>query len=282
MINGSIPSRHLPVGAEARGKLRAWKTLADARFARAEAHYGTPPMQAAVKALVLKYSVKGRARAFDKIRRMINHGRLEKLCATGSAPHAIWVTLKPRIGLRANPETPGEKQDVVVAEYVIAGVTHFGIGTYAGFWSIEVTEHALGRLLQRNRRADIDAVLYEAHRAAMNIRCRDVKPRFAKAMDEAAIRAHSFLLPAGSGVFVCTFDASADESQDGAQMGAVRATTWLAHDMLSAEQDATILDVSGDHQQRGERLGDRILVPPPLQVEPIDFRDYYRPKELTR
>jgi len=43
-------------------------------------------------------------------------------------------------------------------------------GRGKGLWSIEVTTHALGRALQRDPDADLDAMLFEAHRAALAMR----------------------------------------------------------------------------------------------------------------
>lgn len=121
---------------------------------------------------------------------------------------------------------------------------------------LEVSEHALGRLIERAPLATYPAATQiAAHRAVRRLRESDVSPCFAD-------RNAPFLPPAGPGVFVCTLQVGHDKSigQDHAH---VRARTGLDRDQLDErqEQQSIVTDNGSDEL----RLGDALLLPVPLR-----------------
>jgi hypothetical protein len=123
-----------------------------------------------------------------------------------------------------------------------AGV--FDGGSY-GFWHFEIPDHALGRLLQRDPVADVDQVLWAAHEASLQVH-----------LDHAADQ--EFLLPAGSGGFVCGTVNGLDENEE--VFTFVRVRTCLSEDQLHEEQRFAAVG-----QELGTRLGDNVLLPIPLR-----------------
>jgi hypothetical protein len=247
------------IDAQARGQLHVWKAAAAQRFTLGEARWHTPELQQASIDLVLRSSPEGRTRAFNKLRRAFGHASLEGVRLDGPDPIAVWAVLKPREALRVDPAHPRDGQDCVVVEYLVAGpLPHKGLnagGIAAGIWTVEATDHALGRLLQRDRAAKIDAVLLAAHHAVLRAKATDVADCFAD-------HEKSFLVPAGSGVFVCSVIKGSDVSNGHQPLIHVRARTWLHRDQLSDRQETNVVIDDGSP---GDRLGEGLLLPMPLR-----------------
>src|ERR1700733_4878036 len=151
-MKGSAMKAHTPISAEARGKLRALKTTLAAQYARIHRIYGSDVVQSDVAHFAMK-SGKGRERARAKIIRALGSGaHLEQ----ASNRRMTFVAFNPRDSLIQNSDDPSINQDCVSANYVIAGDSgsHQVIGFTDGFWTIEFKDHALGRLLMRDRDCD--------------------------------------------------------------------------------------------------------------------------------
>jgi hypothetical protein len=124
-------------------------------------------------------------------------------------------------------------------------------------WSVEISDHALLRVLQRDPAADLDAVLLDVHRATLRL-ANDIATEADAAAAAGEERPSGFLVPAGDGVFICEFAAAFDRSVwEG--MLAARAVTWLHNDQLHDDQRPE------PEGKPGDRLGEGILLPAPLR-----------------
>lgn len=87
---------HLPIDAEARGKLRAWKADVALRYQAIGQFLKASAAVPTAQALALK-SGKGRLRAFEKLNRgLTRHGAcLEGVQLRGTHPIALWAVLAP-------------------------------------------------------------------------------------------------------------------------------------------------------------------------------------------
>jgi hypothetical protein len=251
-----------PISAEVRGRLRLWRRRAREVAWRLTDRVYQRTQDRDIVHMVKRSSLQGRRRAFAKLARSFADASLEGVRLEGDYPLAVWAYLRPRSSVSIEPyeDDPGSLQDCVTASYLLAGLFpgkdgKDRVGKADGLWSIEVTEHALGRLLQRAPGCNIDAVLLAAHRAALRTAEADVPPC------EADAPPPGFLLPAGPGAFVCQLRAGPDISLGGAPMVRMRARTWLHADQLRDDQRPIAID-----GERGERLGDWLLMPPPLRL----------------
>jgi hypothetical protein len=140
---------------------------------------------------------------------------------------------------------PAYLQDCATVDFIAIGRTwdHQSDcvvrGRGKGLWSIEVSDHALGRALQRDPTADLGALLFEAHRAAQALRI--------------GVPKDGFLIPAGRGSFRCSLRGGPDETT-GKYCVWVSAHTWLHADQLADDQHFAPSSAT-------ERLGDSLLRP---------------------
>jgi hypothetical protein len=130
---------------------------------------------------------------------------------------------------------PQDKNENIVGG---AAVCYLAIGRLAkdlyvsrGVWNLTCSKHALGRIIERDPRADLAAVLRDAHGHLMAIR--DVL-----ALD----RLPFFLVPAAGGVFVCGARLFAPHEDDPPELRrdyrvSCYAFTWLSADMRWPEGD---------------------------------------------
>jgi hypothetical protein len=125
------------------------------------------------------------------------------------------------------------------------GITHLG----SGLWTLEIPDHAMGRLMHRTV-ADPAACVAAAHHAALRLRHKDVIHN--GKLDPI----YQFLVPAGPGAFICSLKSGRDVSRAYEPMPRVSAHTWLSDDMLRDDQTPLIDDGSP-----GDRLGDSWLRP---------------------
>ena len=239
----------IPISAEARGRLRVWKSKAADKFA---------PHQEDVRDAAVQFlrrgSRVGRTRAFEKVRRLLPARAVLEGVRLEGDPLAVWAMLRARGPVAIDPDTrngrpvePYLKQDCVVVEYILVGK----VGVSVGLWTLEVPDHALGRMLDRMPGADIDAVLLAAHHAALRAQLDDEKIRTSLANNKS-----SFLLPAGDGVFSCEIRAAPDVASGGALHVHLFAHTWLHLDQLHDDQTPLLVDGA-----EGARLGDGVLLP---------------------
>ena len=106
---------------------------------------------------MFKQSPIGRQRVLAKLAREIGTAaHYEGVRLSGSYPAAVWSRLRPQ-GAVIKSTDPSEQQDCITVDYVAAGGFATGIGDASGIWTIEVADHALGRMLQRSPSADPDA-----------------------------------------------------------------------------------------------------------------------------
>src|ERR1700733_4462351 len=186
------PKKAFPINAEARGKLRSLKAQLAAQYRRIASTYGNDDFMRHTEALCMK-SGKGQDRARVKIVRALASGAyLERAWPD----RMLWVALCPRDGVTINSDDPSDSQNCIAANYVIVGdVPETGPAHADGFWTIEFKDHALGRLLMRDRSCDPVKVILAAHH---NIHAAPVM-----LANGRGSKNNSFHLPAGNGVFVC-------------------------------------------------------------------------------
>jgi len=238
---------HFPIDAAARGALRVWKARAESRRARLDK---TLTCNLSLQMEISNFAVKrgtGQRRAFEKIRKALALASLQTVAFNPPAgPLAVWAYVKPREPVNFAPNSPSEAQSGATVDYIFIGETgeYFNVGK--GLWTIEATDHALGRLLQRSPGADLDAVLLDAHHRLLAVPVADVS-----GLDE-------FFLPAGNGVFASQLRSGPDVST-GEESIHARCSTWLHADQL---QDSQLPVATGG---AGQHLGDVLLKPTPLR-----------------
>jgi hypothetical protein len=169
-----------------------------------------------------------------------------------SDPLAVWSVIHPREAVRVGSDDPSFNQDCAAVDYLIIGLFPGHMpGCSGGLWTIEVAEHALGRLLQRKPRENVDAVLLEAHHNVLNAVWRE----------EFIDPYYRFLVPAGPGVFSSSMMHGEDVSAANTTMFHVYAGTWLHTDALHEDQEAAAAAFIVDGDCDEIRLGQGLLLP---------------------
>ena len=141
-----------------------------------DARLASPSVEAIIKDFAYKGSLIGRQRALAKLSRVIGTAaHYEGAQLTGAWAIAVWSRLQPR-GPSINSDDPGEQQDCIAIDYIVAGGFAQEWGASSGRWSLDVSDHAMGRLLQRSPNADPEKVLYDAHHAVLRARADDITP----------------------------------------------------------------------------------------------------------
>jgi hypothetical protein len=258
------------IGAEARGKLRLWKTAAEQRWAALDRLQSQ--LQSVAVDFVKRTSLPGRRRVFARVDQQVRSqgAVLWDVRLSGPTPLALWAILKPREPVLLTPTEPGETQDCVTIDYLVFGAVlgPHSAGRADGLWSLEVSDHALLRLLQRLPGADLTATLFAAHHSSLALSARALAPH----LGQPKTFANSFLLDTGSGAFICGV-AIIEEVTTGPSLY-IRARTWLHHDQFSDHQ------ISLPSGRPGDRLGEGMLLPAPfrrLVKEDSGLRVYTRP-----
>jgi hypothetical protein len=249
-----------PITAEARGKLRTWVRAAHKRQERFETVITDGDTGLIASNLARRSSLQGRQRAFHQLRRRFAPFAALQGVRLDHDPMAVWTMLKARSSVTVDSasDDPGLYQDCITVNYIMAGrlprdANHSAYALADGLWSLEVSKHALLRLLQRHRSADIANVLMSAHHTLLRAKMTSIRPFL---RDKTA----RFYLDTGDGVFGCTLRVIKDCALGEMTMH-VRARTWLHRDQLSARQENAVLH---DEGSPGERLGDCWLLPAPL------------------
>lgn len=260
MMNDIIepPYPHVPIGAEARGKLRAWRRETLKRYNQMVETTGSVAFARLGDEYISKKGI-GRERAWKKLSKLLGAQgcHLQWTHKTGNEHHAVWAALHPDKGL-TTPQSathPSLTQDSVTVKYlVIGGNKHSGAKLSRGVWSLEVPDHALLRLVQRDRQADIGKVILEAHQAALRM-------PYARAPKNTKV---GFNLPAGDGVFMCKLYVAEHAEEEDNILVAVRPWTWLHHDQLTPGQERLLVKQAAPGQYT---MGDTLLLPKPLWRE---------------
>jgi hypothetical protein len=183
---------------------------------------------------------------------------LEGLRLDGGAPLAVWSILKPRDSVREDDGGTPVGQPCVCVDYLLAGVVPDvlgGVGLAEGLWTLELPDHALGRVLERlPTPVPLEAVVAEAHHNLLQLRTEVVMP------EHNLDRAPQFLLRAGPGGFICELRAGFDVSAGNAPLVHAQAVTWIADDMVRDDQVLLVPDGTP-----GTRLIDGWLLPMPVR-----------------
>jgi hypothetical protein len=243
----------IPIDTVSRGRLRLWKRAARQRYERVAQACQTDAFCVLIRDFYSKRG-RGQQRALAKLKNTLKEARFVQ-CRLESPAYALRAILKPRGSIICDVPgvDAGRLQDCVVVAGLPAGrlslpdgTPHFGIAG-PGIWTIEVQDHALGRLLQRDPGADIDAVLWGAHQTALNM-------HIDKPVDT------NFWLPTGNGGFVAQMVGTRTQQNDGEFGFHVQCRTWLHNDQL----DKAKIPVATTNTF-GERMGDNFLLPVPLR-----------------
>jgi|SRR5215471_14818049 len=241
-----------PISTEARAKLRRWKADLGRRLVEFERVLHRDATVKIATDLSLCGKV-GRERALRTLKRLfapyasLAYERLDQ------PPLAVWAVLKPRIAVLADddPDDPGATQDCVCVDCVCAGQLVIRDAPLAGgLWTLEATDHALGRLFQRESACNPANVLLGAHGALLAARL------------EVLRIGEVVLAPAGPGVFACQAIGGQEVVTDEPSVH-FRARTWLHQDQLTPEEEQRIIDPA----PAGEiTLARSWLIPAPLRL----------------
>jgi hypothetical protein len=255
------PADNTPLSTEARRGLRLLKQKLKADYTAFDVSFETLARLDDVGAFLHRSTVKGRLRALDRLKRKLKPARFEGVTIDGRPPVALWSILKPRSAVNADPEHPRDAQDCVTYNYCMIGSPlNPGKPIAEGCWSLEVTDHALGRMIERAPRADHAGLIREAHRRLKN--------SSAKALQAHSSAREQFLVPTSAGSCVCEMMTGTEISRPGQASILVKMRTFLSPDL---DSDLPILRIG-----RGEdRAGLNVLIPMPLRTsEKIDDRTY--------
>lgn len=251
----------VPIDAEARGKLRQWRRLLATNYAAIDSIIRSIK-QPVVEDFMFK-SGKGRRRVFDRLNaQLCRHGaQLQALRLDGKQPLALWAVLKPRRAVTVNALEQRDEQPCVCLNYLLIGATPIEPAgcMQEGLWSLELTEHALGRWLQRSNNDNLDAAIFAAHHAALNVDMREWL---------ADPERTTFALRQGADVWKGDIRIGADVSFGGMFTMHLVVRTYLAFDQLSPDQEFGL--IVPRPLARDSRLGEGWLQPPPFCYIEVD------------
>jgi hypothetical protein len=235
-----------------------WKKNLEKNHKKFDGIFKRKTLMADIAAFTRRASLKGRTRAFDRIRTRIEGcgAILEGVRMHGNYPIAVWSILRPR-GILHLTNDPSYLQNCVTMDYLIVHCDDTGHGCEQGLWTLEIPDHALGRLMHRTAE-DPTRAIYEAHRSVLRMRLSDV-------IEDGVIRdAFRFLVPAADGCFISGL-VGGFAANDNAFLCHIRADTWIATEMLHEDQHTIV-----DDGLPGHRLGESFLVPTPLRNVTVD------------
>lgn len=252
-----LATRHR--NAEARGKLRVYKQQLAAGYQKLNRLFDNPRLDADLSAMVMKKNI-GRMRAYQRVRTTMEPmGLHREYCDLETrSPLLVWSALKPRASVTypdrdRDDIDPLDIQNCVTVNYVLAGQLEPGhVGLAEGLWSLELQDHALGRLIERNAGgSDLTDCILQAHRALLRISATLVVEHYKAERD--------LVLPAGPGAFICTIRFGNDMMQNDETMLHLIARTWVSVGQLHSSQ--RVLPVS-----QNDPLKDSLLLPQPLRT----------------
>lgn len=241
-----------PVSAQSRGLLRQFKAALEAQIQTAVRL--APQIHKLAEELAGRRNEKGRARVWPRLAKLMEgHSRLHAVTYTAKGFTATWAYLVPcGPQLRqADIDTPGQGQDCIAVGYTLIRGDARGGGVEQGRWTLEVSDHALHRLIDRNPGVDLGRVLFDAHDAALKM------STLATVELDPESNLATFSLAAGAGVFVCEMQYG--RLENGQATAGIRARTWMDND---DRPDRLQPAPAG---KPGERLMDDHLLPAPLR-----------------
>jgi len=240
--------------AAVRGQVRLWKQKLAEHYRHFERGYLDPQTVSIKDAFVHKTGA-GRRRAFNKLSQAFGPGLTLEGLRDGKTPLAVWSILKPRDSLKEHDD-----RNCVSVNYVLCGVLpsqtgRLLSGAAEGVWSLEIFDHALGRILERmGMTTPLEAVIAEAHHNVLRLNLATVLP------GNDFNRTPKFYVRAGNGAFMCKVATGLDKSVGLEPMFYIQAVTWIADDMVHDDQALLVADGNP-----GERLVDSWLLPRPVR-----------------
>jgi hypothetical protein len=216
-----------PVDAEARGRRALWQTASRQRFATMVGLFNDPTVVQAAHLFMRTNTARRIGPAIVLQRKFQNCATLEAADIKGRRPILLWSVP----GVSADRKLSfDERHATSSVHYVLAGIQP---GLHRGGWGLSVTDHAIGRFCQRNRGADIDAVVREGHLRLLGAPERSVG---------AMIEAEHFLIPTTGGGWWA--NAMVAKSRDtGNDVLYVRCHTWLNEHMIHDTQRAAAAEL---------------------------------------
>jgi hypothetical protein len=160
VLDRQIPPVPNPVTGRARGLARQLKREIAEREAQIVAVFNSGRFYDILSDFMYK-SGKGQQRALTRLKQIMP----AKIELVRTRPNIIiWSVLACTEHLIADPIREGEVQDSVVMEHITTRmVNNRRFKATSGAWTIEIPDHALGRLYQRNPKAQGYDVLYQTH-----------------------------------------------------------------------------------------------------------------------
>jgi hypothetical protein len=247
----------VPISAEARGKRRLLKTKLAKSATRLEATLDAASFRKLVAVWCLKGSHKGRRRTFENIERALRPLAHIELIDHG-APFALYSYLKPRssVAVSGLAVEQGDLQPCIATYYAMLGIDPNDArytGTATGLWTLDVSDHAIGRLFERSPRLDPARTITDAHHALLLAGSEALWP--------CVITGREFLLPVrDEGAFVCSMRLGVSIENTERQALHVRCKTWLDRDNGTPFLPIAVAAGSGETQLRSG-----ILLPGPLR-----------------
>lgn len=233
------------ISAEARGKRRLlhkqianeWRSATGRDIPKYAEAYAT------------KKSGVGKKRALAALCRAFGSGaQLQE----ANPKYAVWARLDSFPDeLKFDPEHPGRHQACIMIEFIALGILPSdpdALQVRVGGWSVEFTDHALGRLFDRTPRCNPIEIMYEAHKTIL-----EGSPLIAYEMAKEGRSKGMFALPLSQGVFRCELIRISEQDD---QVFA-RALTWIDKDDGNPTGGLPVL-TKGDP---GKRFGDTVMMP---------------------
>src|ERR1700688_512525 len=132
----------------------------------------------------------GRARALERLRRTFAPATVH---ADGNTLVVTWI--EPQGPVLDSP-FPSERQECVIVWLAGLPIKDRRENDVFVVWTIEVPDHALGRIVQRSPSVNLIGAVIEAHNWFINAQ--------SDRITECAHQDRTFYLPAGNGLFVCS------------------------------------------------------------------------------
>ena len=207
------------VGTEARRALRLWRELAAARAARVDALLADRRLLRLADDFAAKGAL-GAARSLLRLRAQLEPSAVYAgLRASPRAAH--WTVFRPHAPVSGDVAGTWRQGGACVWRVTVQRAGRGRRSRIEQAMLLEVSDHALGRLLQRSPGVGIDAVLTDAYRSVTVRQLVVAQPR-------------RLLIPAGDGAFLAEHHAACGD--DGRVVTFFRASTWLSADQMEDDQ----------------------------------------------
>jgi hypothetical protein len=201
------------------------------QYATIEAAILSPAVNRIVDNFVMKKG-NGRLAAFGRLQKVFASAHLETPTVElrGRQPLAVWSFLKPRSAEEWAEEGthPREMQRCICTYFLAVGKLTNGERLSAGYWSLEYTSHAIGRLVSDQRSPlgmTAEEAMWGGHNAILGASARAVfKHR------------NDFWLPVEDGAFRCSAKVSPPLPSGRGPVLFVRADSWLHESQLRFRQ----------------------------------------------